>query len=141
LWDKPYGVVDYALTGSDVPDVDGLNERLAKNETGISYGNPVAGGRTRPDGIELKWKVTFSQGIERGNVPFWCNDVTPRDRRVPVTEDTTKHPCGALGMAAVQMEVDASWVTSLSSAVAAILDAPQSMKVDTTFMRLTGMIH
>lgn len=125
-WDKPYGIIDYALTASEVPDFDALNERLAKTETGISYASPVAGGRTRPDGVELKWKVTFPLGIERGNVPFWCNDVTPRERRVPVTEDATAHPCGALGMAGVQVEVDASRVTALGSAIWAIVDASES---------------
>lgn len=126
-WDKPFGIIDYALTDSDVPDFDTINKRLAKTDTGISYANPVAGGRSRPDGVELQWKVTFPQGIERGNVPFWCNDITPRERRVPISEDAMKHPCGALGMAAVQVEVDATHMTALDKALAAILDVSQNL--------------
>ena len=117
--DKPYGVIDFALTGLDY---DALKNRLKKTDTGITYQPPKAGGRTKPDGTELKWEVTFPMGAERGNVPFWCQDVTPRDRRVSVAEASTTHPSGVLGIAGVIVEVREGSVNRLSLATAAITD-------------------
>lgn len=121
--DKPFGVVDFALTNLDF---DAVEDRLNKSHTGISYEKPKAGGRTKPDGTELKWEVTFPKGVERGNVPFWCEDVTPRDRRVPITEASTTHPSGVLGMAGLIVEVKQDRVVPLSTATAAIVNSPMS---------------
>ncbi|KAI1266496.1 glyoxalase-like domain-containing protein [Xylariaceae sp. FL1019] len=98
-WDREYGVVDFALTTKpDEPlDHEALKKRMADSGTGITYGEPQAGGRAT-DGKEIKWQVTFPEGTERGTVPFWCEDVTPREWRVPLTKENTTHPCGALGM-------------------------------------------
>ncbi|KAM0695182.1 hypothetical protein Q7P36_005538 [Cladosporium allicinum] len=81
-WDKPYGIVDWALTSTDEeePDVKAINSRLKEKDSPARYAEPVAGGRTRPDGVDLKWKVTFPTGVERGVVPFWCHDVTEREK-------------------------------------------------------------
>lgn len=121
-WDKPYGVVDFALTTPDekFPELSGIKDRLAKTDTGISYQQPQEGGRLRPDGVELKWRVTFPINCSRGEAPFWCHDVTPRDRRVPCTEDNTSHPSGVLGMAGVEIKTGSH--ARLSTATAAILD-------------------
>lgn len=100
--DKPYGIVDFALTN---PAYDALASRLKDTGTGISYAAPRAGGRTKPDGTELKWKVSFPEGVERGKVPFWCEDVTPRERRVPGTESGTRHPSGVKGMKGMVVRV------------------------------------
>ena len=120
-WDRPYGVVDFAL-GTDDFDYEGLMDRLKDSGTGVSYDEPKAGGRVTPDGKELKWEVTFPKGVGRGNVPFFCTDVTPRERRVPVTEANTTHPSGALGMAGVRLEVKNDNLDRLSSATSAIMD-------------------
>ena len=101
-----------------------LNERLGKSGTGISYAEPKEGGRVRPDGVKLKWRVTFPHGVDRGNVNFWCEDVTPRDRRVPATEENTTHPSGVKGMAGMIQEVKKDRLKKLSDATAAILDLP-----------------
>lgn len=122
-WDKPFGVVDFALTTTKALDYSALKERLAKTETGVMYAEPQEGGRVTPDGVELQWKVTFPTGIGRGNVPFWCHDITPRGRRVPITEDNTKHPCGASGMAGVQLEINDSKLEIVQKATAAIVQS------------------
>lgn len=83
----------------------------------------------KPDGTELKWEVTFPKGIPRGNVPFWCEDVTPRDRRVPVTDASTTHPCGVLGMAGLVAEVRPDSLERLVSATAAIVNASKGSEV------------
>ena len=121
-WDKPYGVVDYAFTTREKLDYDGIVARLKDSGTGISYDKPKAGGRITPDGRELKWETTFPNGVGRGNVPFFCTDVTPRERRVAATEENTTHPCGALGMAGVLLEVERDGVERVREATGAILE-------------------
>lgn len=119
-WDKNFGVVDFAFTTPEPFDFDSLQERLQKSKSGIEYAPPQAGGRARPDGVELKWEVTFPKGAQRGEVPFWCHDITPRDRRVPITEENTTHPSGALGMGGAHLQVNGGDVERLTSAMAAI---------------------
>ncbi|KXT06162.1 hypothetical protein AC578_1379 [Pseudocercospora eumusae] len=123
-WDKPYGVVDFALTTSNEAfgELAGIKHRLSKTDTGISYTSPKAGGRKRPDGVELQWRVTFPTGTDRGSVPFFCHDVTPRDRRVPLSDTATSHPSGAVGMGGVSLDAaEQSLASRLSSATAAIV--------------------
>ncbi|EME89656.1 uncharacterized protein MYCFIDRAFT_213752 [Pseudocercospora fijiensis CIRAD86] len=129
-WDKSYGVVDFALTTSseDFGELGGIKDRLSKTDTGISYTSPKVGGRKRPDGVELQWRVTFPTGTDRGSVPFWCHDVTPRDRRVPLSDAATSHPSGALGMGGILLDADPSLVSRLSNATAAILDKDLNSK-------------
>ena len=96
---------------------------MSHTDTGISYTNPQEGGRLKPDGTELKWRVTFPTGISRGTVPFFCHDVTPRDRRARGTPSNTTHPSGAIGMSGVLLEVKGESLHSqLTGATAAILD-------------------
>lgn len=119
-WDKPYGVVDYAFCSAKF-DYDELVKRLDSTDTGITYNPPKPGGRARPDGVELRWEVCFPKNVARGYVPFFCTDVTPRERRVPITIENTTHPCGALGMAGVAVEFKKDDLDHFSTATAAIL--------------------
>jgi hypothetical protein len=41
---------------------------------------PFAGGRERPDGVQLAWQTALADTPE---LPFLCGDVTPRELRVP----------------------------------------------------------
>lgn len=127
-WDRPFGVVDFALTTLDekFPELSAIKDRLAKTDTKISYQDPKEGGRLRPDGVELKWRVTFPINCTRGEAPFWCHDVTERDRRVPCTADNTSHPSGALGMAGVEIKTGSH--ARLSTATAAIVDGNLEQK-------------
>ena len=121
-WDKPYGVVDYALgTKDDKLDYQDLIARLDKTDTGLTYVEPKTGGRARPDGVQLKWEVTFPKNIERGYIPFFCTDITPRENRVPLTRENTRHPSGVLGMAGMVSEVKKEDLERLSTATAAVL--------------------
>ncbi|KAM0719847.1 hypothetical protein Q7P37_003982 [Cladosporium fusiforme] len=126
-WDKPYGIVDWALTSTteQAPDVAAINSRLAAIDSAVAYDEPVLGGRTRPDGVEMQWRVTFPTGVGRGTVPFWCHDVTERERRVPVAEEATKHPCGALGVAGVRVGVEQKRVQAVRDAIGAIVGGGQ----------------
>lgn len=52
----------------------------------MRYERSVSGGRTRPDGEVLKWRIT-APTVEkhgRGLLPFFCGDVTDRSLRVCV---------------------------------------------------------
>jgi len=64
-----------------------INNRTITNAKGepepkLSYVTEVHGGRVRPDGTELQWMVTFPLLSTRGVLPFFCRDLTPRERRV-----------------------------------------------------------
>lgn len=125
-WDKPFGIVDYALTSSAPLDHAALNDRLEKTGTGISYKAPQEGGREKPDsGILVQWEVTFPQGAPRGALPFWCHDITPREWRVPVENNSkgVSHPCGAKGISCVHVELPSEQISSINSAIVAITDS------------------
>jgi len=116
---KGAGFVDWAVTSGSVKDVrrlvggDGLGRGGGDDSGGaegrgmqVMYEQPRSGGRRRVDGLDVRWEVTFpSPGIERGSVPFWCHDVTPRELRVPVDEAVVRHACGAVGVAGVAIVV------------------------------------
>ncbi len=123
-WDKPYGVVDYALTTKDSLSYEDLVDRLKKSETGISYAEPKEGGRST-GGKDIRWRVTFPTAVERGKIPFFCEDTTDRKWRVAITDENTTHPCGALGVAAVLLEVKKQYLDKLTKANAAALDMPK----------------
>ena len=70
---------------------------------GLEYQTPKKGSRKRPDNKEARWSVIPPRGDKagqaiRGKLPFWCHDETDRGIRVPLTQDNTKHGCGALGV-------------------------------------------
>jgi hypothetical protein len=93
----PNGLMDWALTSNSAEDVKAINDRLT-DSAGPKYADGQEGGRERPDGKELKWVVTFPENVRRGEVPFWCHDVSSRDLRVPTDVNATNHPCGAVGV-------------------------------------------
>lgn len=123
---KP-GIIDYALTTALDADAhwQGIQSRLADLEPALvdkyDYAPPVAGGRRRPDGVEVEWRVTFPTGVERGELPFFCHDVTPRERRVPFSEKACTHPCGAYGLKELTVTVSARKAAELSEVYSALL--------------------
>ncbi len=56
----------------------------------------VKGGRTRPDGVTLRWRTA----LLAPPLPFLIEDLTPRDRRVP-SGDAARHANGTTGIASV----------------------------------------
>jgi len=80
----------------------GLEQQLAAARAqGLPADEPLPGGRTRPDGQELKWRfgVPLSAGL-----PFLIEDLTPRSLRVP-DSGTQEHANGACGIARIAIEV------------------------------------
>ncbi|KAM0553281.1 hypothetical protein ACHAPJ_007572 [Fusarium lateritium] len=109
-------LVDWAYTLPDEKDFGVIQQRVKEANSEVIYHDPVAGGRIRPDGIELKWSVASAytdsdKALYPGKAPFWCLDRTPRHLRVPYKEDDgsapsyTKHPSGAVGVSGVAISV------------------------------------
>lgn len=125
-------VVDWAYTLAGPDDAEERFKEVqgrvsssggAAGAPSVEYADPVPGGRTRPDGAQLKWAVAFPRlsdtapssadgdGLPasvRGAAPFWCFDRTPRELRVPLEAEGgrfTVHPCGARGVVGVTVRV------------------------------------
>ncbi|KAF4951565.1 hypothetical protein FGADI_7340 [Fusarium gaditjirri] len=109
-------LVDWAYTLRNGNDFGVIRQRVSEATSEIFYNLPVAGGRIRPDGVELKWSVasayaTSGKAVHPGKAPFWCLDDTPRHLRVPYKKEDgsdpsyTKHPSGAIGVSGVSISV------------------------------------
>ena len=120
-WDKDFGLVDVALTTRRPFDHAALRGRLQQSTSDILYTDPIHGRRTQLKEWDVEWEVTFPTGIERGAVPFWCHDVTPREARVPGTEGNTQHPCGAIGVAGIIIETGEAEFDRVQAALAVIV--------------------
>lgn len=79
--------IDFSLgdttTEGDTPVADTINARAQIEKVDVSYDKGNEGGRIKPDGEIIRWLVTFPSSKHlRGGIPFFCKDLTPRDRRV-----------------------------------------------------------
>lgn len=92
------GTVDFALVSADL---DAEAERL--RAAGIAVDGPHDGGRKRPDGQQLAWRM-LSISSDEAPLPFIIEDVTARELRVP-PGDATRHPLGITGIAGVAVLV------------------------------------
>lgn len=108
---KSPGWVDYAFlgSGSDLPGSrvsEIINSRLPPGQS--LYAPEFSGGRSRPDGVVLKWLLTIVKDKNLGGIlPFFCGDVTPRENRVPTTpKGNVEHPNGAKGVAYVKVSTN-----------------------------------
>jgi hypothetical protein len=120
-----------------------LQGRLEKLDLGggavkVEYQKPLAGARIRPDGQEIKWEVTFpvtTTGYQRGELPFFCHDLTPRSLRVLFSEDSVTHPSSALGVKNLSIFVRESRLPALAKAYPSILGIPK-LAAEENFQRL-----
>lgn len=125
-------IIDWAHTLPHESDFSVIQKRLGETSSGITYRDPVKGGRIRPDGTELKWAVASAQDtsdkpLHPGSAPFWCLDRTPRNLRVPYSKDDqsgapsyTEHPSGARGVSQVTVSVPEQHLPALSQVYDAI---------------------
>ena len=93
-------LVDYCLQTDDLRGDTG-KFRAA----GVDISDPVPWARTRPDGYEVKWRLSLARGGHRGIAPFLIEDITPREERVP---QIFQHKNGATGIGAVKIAVGES---------------------------------
>ncbi|KAJ5198537.1 uncharacterized protein N7498_007654 [Penicillium cinerascens] len=110
--EKEGTIIDWAFTLPSESDFAAVQQRLKTADTGVSYTDPIPGGRTKPDGTILKWAICIPNDAQGdaappGSIPFWCLDRTPRARRVPyqVEPHLTQHPSGVLGVSSVSVQV------------------------------------
>ena len=92
------GLIDFALTSLPPSTAQSLHNDVvsrlrgsqSSKELGISYTPPEAGGRSRPDGVQVKWELSrpvFPMSVNRTDFPFFCHDVTPRTIRIPFDDN------------------------------------------------------
>jgi len=99
---KP-GWIDVADLGTDKSLDQVINDRYG----GSLYRPTTLGGRLTktPEGElrELKWRITASDhSVAKGELPFFCGDITPREWRVPTSPPSNViHPNGVLGVASL----------------------------------------
>lgn len=140
---KQFGIIDFAFThenGDAATLFSELKERLErleppKDAVKVEYEAPIPGGRKRPDGQGVKWTVTdpvVTTGYQRGELPFFCHDKTPRPVRVPTSEEAVTHPSSAYGIKQLNIYVLESRVKVLAQAYAAILGTPNTSSEDSS---------
>ncbi|CCX32269.1 glyoxalase-like domain-containing protein [Pyronema domesticum] len=126
---KHHGLIDFALTTPGTLDYTSLHRRITRcnSRIRINYSVPVERGRKNPGGAEIRYTITApepsitTQHNSHGQIPLWCHDLTPRDRRVPLTMDNTDHPCGAIGIAQLTLRVHASSKADYTDLYSAIM--------------------
>ena len=95
------GLADFALLSDDLEADAAALAELVKTP-------PKDGGRTRPDGVELRWRTA----VLKPPLPFVIEDLTARELRVPAGA-ATEHANGATGIASVAVGAvdlsDAEW--------------------------------
>lgn len=144
-WGKktPGTIIDFALTSASVSDVEIVRKTLGNHgvagDLNVGYQGSKIGGRKRPDGGSVEWKITFpTPSTERGTTPFWCHDITPRDLRVPITSSpsSTEHTSGAIGVSKLILVVSSSNFQELKEIYAKILgsEATQLENGDIEFL-------
>jgi hypothetical protein len=83
------GFADFAVLSDDLAqDASALKDLVVREA--------AEGGRTRPDGVSLRWRAAFL----RAPLPFLIEDLTPRELRVPAG-NATRHANRAIGIASL----------------------------------------
>lgn len=124
------GFVDFALR---VADLDAEVERLRGE--GLDVPDPVAGGRTRPDGQRAEWQTVRLDPATHPALPFYCHSTNDRALRVPSGEAAT-HENGATGIEAIFIGVTdleqaaADYAKVAGIAGVAGTDRPSSVEVE-----------
>jgi hypothetical protein len=98
------GVVDWSLRSN------GLRREAARlRACSQAAAGPVNMSRERPDGERLAWSLLLP---ESRVLPFWIEDRTPRERRVPASG--AAHANGASGIAVVRVSAASVPLTALA---------------------------
>ncbi|CAE6495729.1 unnamed protein product [Rhizoctonia solani] len=121
---KSPGWIDWALLGlDDYIDVI-ITERDRWVKSGVKYQKGKEGGRKRAsDGKELKWRTTApKENHGQDTAPFFCQDLTPRDLRVPAAGLDT-HTNTALGIAHIHLKVPQAQLDKVRAQISVVLYA------------------
>ena len=91
------GLCEFMLSTDDV-----AADIAAAKARGAGYGAPMAGSRTRPDGVEVAWRD--GPAPPDGALPYLIEDVTERTVRVPAGAARV-HANGVRGLARLTVAV------------------------------------
>ena len=108
------GLADFALRVTG--DVHAAAD--AARAGGWDVTQPAPGGRARPDGVMLAWRLIIPR---RRDVPFFIADDTSRNLRVP-TGDHSQHANGVVGIQSLIVAVHD--LTAVQARYAALLGPP-----------------
>ena len=126
----PQRVADFVLRAERLDRLAGEGRRREFPMTG-----PVSMSRKRlPGGERLEWQLVLP---DSPRLPFFIEDVTPRELRVP-GGDSTLHPNGARGIAGVRIAVESVPMAAIEFAT--LFDAaPCSQPDGTTLLEIAGV--
>lgn len=133
MLEKGEGLVGYALIA------DNLSETvMAMRARGVVINDPQPGSRKRTDGVELRWQSAMLPG---SIAPFFIEDETARNLRVPEDADITTHANGAIGVKALtiiapQFEIMTEQFTNLIGIVPRIYETWAEFSLATTVLSL-----
>ncbi len=87
-WNKRPGWVDWCLAGGAKDGrVAKVNQLAVESGSSVRYSGPKALGRRTAEGRDVQFQIAFPLDLaKRSSVPFWCEDVSPREWRVPAPE-------------------------------------------------------
>jgi len=87
------GFIDFCMATDDL-----AGDIQAFRHAGVNMGDPITGGRARPDGYTLSWVVAAAPRPFAFQVPFLIQDRTPREERIG---KQTNHANGVTGLASI----------------------------------------
>ncbi|MBN8592513.1 MAG: VOC family protein [Anaerolineae bacterium] len=100
LFAEGEGFRGYALVSDDLEA-----DTIAMQARGISVELQPPNGRARPDGVQLRWRSAYLNEQSGTMTPFFLQDLTPRNLRVPDEPTITTHPNGASGIWEVTIQM------------------------------------
>lgn len=92
------GLIDFCMATDDI-----RADHAAFRAQGVECSDLIEGGRSRPDGYQVKWINNKVEGDWQGLIPFIIEDVTPRSERLP---RETEHANGATGIDGISLATD-----------------------------------
>ncbi len=95
MFERGEGVGGFALQSDDL-----AADTAAMRERGLDVQMSPPGGRTRPDGTALHWQSAMLSGTM---TPFFIQDLTPRNLRVPDDADKARHENGVKSVIALNV--------------------------------------
>lgn len=116
----PPGVGDFVLRAQRLARFAAESRRRGHAMTG-----PVAMSRARADGETIAWELLLPADDA---LPFFIEDRTPIERRIPRGDDATTHPNGARGVAGVRVRTPS--VPAAAMAWAELFDAAPRVEPD-----------
>ncbi|WP_164940891.1 VOC family protein [Bradyrhizobium zhanjiangense] len=92
------GFIDFCVVSDDV-----AADIRAFRDAGAKVNDPVPGGRVRTDGVKLSWVTASAPKPFMFQVPFFIQDHTPREERIPKQKN---HANGVAGIASITVATD-----------------------------------